>query len=213
MSGGDDDGRGSVSLLIARMKDGDQEAFGRLHQRYWPALVNLGRSQLRGAPIRAADEEDVAQKAFLGFYETVRDQRVPELNDRHQLLALLSHIVACKAINEIKREMAKKRGGGQVRSDAILDAMVSGNDHTPLQEAILKDSYSYYLRSLPESLQPFAEMHLAGITNQEIAERRGVSERTVERKMALLRTRWQQLAGDSLNHSIDGLLGAPDSGA
>lgn len=90
---------GSVSMLIARLKDSDETALARLHQRYWPALVNLGRVKLRGAPIRAADEEDVAQKAFVGFDDSVRNNRVPDLSNRHELLALLSHIVACKAVN------------------------------------------------------------------------------------------------------------------
>lgn len=200
-----DEATGSVSMLIARLKDGDESALARLHQRYWPALVNLGRVKLRGAPIRAADEEDVAQKAFVGFYDSVRNNRVPDLSNRHELLALLSHIVACKALNEIKREMAQKRGGGQPRSDLLLGALAT-EESSPAHQAILNDSYQYYLTSLPESLRAVAARNLAGMTNREISDELGVSERTVERKMALLKTRWQSLARDSIDRNVSDLL-------
>lgn len=205
IDGNTDEATGSVSLLIARLKEGDEGALARLHQRYWPALVNLGRARLRGAPIRAADEEDVAQKAFVGFYDSVRNNRVPDLSNRHELLALLSHIVACKALNEIKREMAKKRGGGQAHSDLLLGALTT-DDASPSQQAILNDSYQYYLNSLPENLRAVAERNLAGLTNREISDELGVSERTVERKMALLKTRWQSLARDSIDRNVSELL-------
>jgi DNA-directed RNA polymerase specialized sigma24 family protein len=101
---------GSVSQLIADFKDGDEEALADLHQRYWPALVNMARKRLKQTPIRGADEEDVAQSALIGFCKTVQDQRAPDLTNRHQLLALLSHIIACKAVNRIKVRVHSRQG-------------------------------------------------------------------------------------------------------
>ena len=48
-----------------------------------------------------------------------------------------------------------------------------------------------------------AELHLAGATNREIATDIGCVERTVERKLSLLREKWRQLAHTSINASID----------
>jgi DNA-directed RNA polymerase specialized sigma24 family protein len=39
-------------------------------------------------------------------------------------------------------------------------------------------------------------MHLAGLTSAEIAEQMDCVERTVERKLALLRSRWRKLADE-----------------
>ena len=104
---------GSVSQLIANAKEGDQDALGKLHQRYWPGLVRIAQRKLNGAPLRNQDAEDVAQTAFISFYQTLQRTGLPQLATRHQLLAFLTHIVACKAVNEIKHELTQKQGGGQ----------------------------------------------------------------------------------------------------
>jgi len=46
---------GSVSNWIGRLKAGDPAAAQRLWERYFERLVGLARTQLRGAPRRAAD--------------------------------------------------------------------------------------------------------------------------------------------------------------
>jgi hypothetical protein len=51
---------GSVSHWIRQLQAGDPAAAEPLWQRYFRRLVGLARARLRGAPRRAADEEDVA---------------------------------------------------------------------------------------------------------------------------------------------------------
>jgi len=189
---------GSVSRLIAEMKEGDDAALAELHRRYWPQLVNIARNRLKRAPLRHVDEEDVAQSALIGFYNTVQNQRAERLENREQLLALLSHIVACKAINQIQHAMTLKQGQGQVTSLTPLAFLAADSSPTSSHEALLHDCYVHYVEELPEELRPFAEMHLAGLTNAEISEQMDCVERTVERKLAILRSRWRKLADDPL---------------
>lgn len=190
---------GSVSLLIANMKDGDDHALAKLYQRYWPRLVNIARSRLKGAPLRHVDEEDVAQSALLGFYNTVRDRKAAQLQNRDQLLALLSHIIACKAVNQIQKAMAHKRGRGGVRELTPLTFLVADESTTASQEALLKDCYEQHVHGLGDDLRPFAEMHLAGYSNAEIAAELNCVDRTVERKLALLRAKWRRLADEEIS--------------
>jgi len=189
---------GSVSRLIAGMKAGDEAALADLHKRYWPQLVNIARKRLKRAPLRHVDEEDVAQSALIGFYNTVRDKRATQLENREQLLALLSHIVACKAINQIQRALTLKQGQGRVVSLTPMAFLAADVSPTSSQEALMRDCYAHYVGELPDELRSFAEMHLAGFTNAEIAEQMDCVERTVERKLALLRSRWRKLADDPL---------------
>ncbi len=197
---------GSVSQLIAQAKAGDDVALAGLHQRYWPKLVDLARRRIQGAPLHDCDAEDVAQIAFISFYNSLKHKRLPNLEHRHQLLALLSHIVLCKAINEIKRSVTQRQGGGEVLNLAALAELAKDDRHTPLEQALLKDCYEFYMHALSEPLRPFAELHLAGLTNLEIAERMNCVERTVERKVALLRLRWTELAQNNLDRDIDEVL-------
>ena len=72
---------GSVTDGLARLPQGDQEAVRNLWQRYYPRLVGLALQQLRGAPARQADAEDVALSAFAGFCRGAERGRFPDLGD------------------------------------------------------------------------------------------------------------------------------------
>ena len=206
---------GSVTNWIVQLKHGDEAALAKLHARYWPVLVALARKRLRGVPGRAADEEDVAQEAFWSFYRSLQAGRVPRLNDRHDLLALLTHIIACKAVNQIKHEFGvQKRGGAKQPDQSDLELLVAFGEHhgedasiadslqTPLEQAILNDCYQHYLTILPDRLRDFAELYLAGFTNTENAVRLRCSERTVERKIALILKKWRAKAAESVGEDL-----------
>jgi RNA polymerase sigma factor (sigma-70 family) len=197
----------SVTGWLGELKAGQEDALGRLHRRYWPLLVALARGKLGQIVRRGADEEDVAQAAFWSFYRTLKQGRIPRLNNRRDLLALLTHIIACKAVNQIKHEYGvQRRGGSRVQSESALNAgsgdfgldQIADSDVSPAEQAVLHDCYEFYLDRLPAGLRPLAELHLGGLTNKEIAQRLGCAERTVERKLALLRERWRGFAADEV---------------
>jgi RNA polymerase sigma factor (sigma-70 family) len=205
--------RGSVTAWIGQLQAGDEAALGKLHARYWPYLVELARRRLAGAPGRAMDEEDVAQEAFWSFYHRLRSGQALRLASRHDLLALLSHIVACKAVNQLQHEFGtRKRGLGQVRGESVLNAATSSEQRgldlldaamrTPVEQVILNDCYQHFVSALPDRLRDVAELHLAGFTHREIAARLGCVERTVERKIALVLTKWQEMAVESVNRDL-----------
>jgi hypothetical protein len=58
---------GSVTQWLGQLQAGDPAAVQPLWERYFQRLVGLARLKLRGAPRRAADEEDVALSAFDSF--------------------------------------------------------------------------------------------------------------------------------------------------
>jgi DNA-directed RNA polymerase specialized sigma24 family protein len=204
---------GSVTAWIEQLKAGDEGALGKLHARYWPYLTELARRKLGGAPRRATDEEDVAQQAFWGFYQSLRAGRLPRLTNRQDLGALLAHITACQAVNQIKHELGvQKRGGGRVQGESILAedspsgesaprglAQVEAPGLSPQEQLLLQDCYERYVGTLPDHLRAYAELYLAGLPYREIAERMGCTERTVDRKVALLVARWQRMAAESLS--------------
>ena len=198
---------GTVSQWIAQVKSGNDVALANLHQRYWPSLVGLARRRLNGVPVGDRDAEDVAQDAFVAMYQALRKGKTPGLDNRHQWLAFLSHIIACKAVNEIKRANAKKRGGNRrTRQMEFPDLAVLNDNYDPEQQAILRDCYAFYLGCLPEHLRQFAELHLAGFSVAEMAQRLGCVRRTVDRKIRLLKLCWQEIAESELGCSTEELL-------
>jgi RNA polymerase sigma factor (sigma-70 family) len=196
---------GSVSIWIQRLKAGEETALAELHKRYWKFLVGQARRKLGASPRMAMDEEDVAQQAFWGFYSSLKAGRLPKLNNRQDLLALLTHITACQASNQIRNEIgADRRGRGMVQDEAALE-MGAGRgerrrlenfasaDILPDEQAVLNDCYERFVHGLPPELEAIAERYLAGWTHKQIAQEADCTERTIERKLSLIYARWQRL--------------------
>jgi len=203
---------GSVSTWLEQLKGGEEATLDKLHERYRPVLVGLAQRKLKGCTRRALDEEDVAQQTFWGFYRSLKAGRLSHLTNRHELLALLTHITACQAANQIQHEVGvAKRGGGKVQGESVLDVVTASGEHqrgmaqvedrgvSPPEQALLDDCYQRYVGAVPENLRAFAELRLAGFTHQKIADRMGCTERTVDRKIALIMAKWQRMAAESMN--------------
>ena len=95
---------GSVTRWLHELVAGDQAAAQELWNRYFQRLVGLARSKLRGAPRRAADEEDVALSAFDSFCRGAEQGRFPRLDDRDNLWRLLVVITERKACDLVQHE-------------------------------------------------------------------------------------------------------------
>jgi DNA-directed RNA polymerase specialized sigma24 family protein len=194
---------GSVTAWIGQLRAGEETALERLHARYWPRLVDIARKRLKGAQLRVVDEEDVAQQAFWSFFRTFKNGGVPRLGNRHELLALLTTITACTAINQIQHVAGVQKRGGERAAGVPRPAgngQLQGFEHlvaagkSPAEEAILHDTYRHFVESLPDRLRPVAELYLAGFTQHEISRQLSCGLRTVARKIALILAKWRALA-------------------
>ena len=191
----------SITHCIKALKEGDQAAAQRIWESYFRRLVGLARARLRDFPRRADDEEDVALSAFDSFYRGVDDGRFPQLNDRHDLWQVLVLITVRKSIDLRQREGRQVRGGGRVRTfsdlgDEDFDPM-HGDEPSPEMAAQLADEYRRLMEMLDDpTLRSVATWKLEGFTNDEIAGRLGRVTSTVERKLALIRSKWAQEVRD-----------------
>ena len=88
---------GSVTTLIGRVKEGDEAAVRELHARYSPRVAGLARARLQGRRLCVADEEDVVQSVFAGFFRGAERGQYTQLHDRDDLWHLLFRITIRKA--------------------------------------------------------------------------------------------------------------------
>lgn len=183
--------RGSVTGWLDELKEGHEAAAQELWNRYFTQLVPLARRQLRGFT-RDADEEDVALSALKSAMLGVRNKRFPDLKDRTGLWPLLVTITARKAINELKRQRAKKRDRASERP-LVDEQLVAGSDPSPDFALRLAEAIQKHVHSLgDETLQTIAQRKLEGYANEDIAKELDVSTRTVVRKLARIRQEWDE---------------------
>jgi DNA-directed RNA polymerase specialized sigma24 family protein len=184
---------GSVTGWIGRLQAGDAEAAQRLWDRYFQRLVGLARKKLHTTPFRS-NEEDVALSAFHSFCQGARQGKFPNLADRDNLWGLLITITSRKVCGFIEHEMRDRRCPGPVDSDV---AQLVDREPDPAFAAQVADQFQGLLDRLADPvLQSIALWKMEGFTNQEIAaklsETRRHHERTVERKLKLIREVWAQ---------------------
>jgi RNA polymerase sigma factor (sigma-70 family) len=192
-------GDGSVTHWLNQLATADDSVAEReLFDRYFGKLIGVARQKLSASRRAVEDEEDLALSAMDSFLRRAADGQFPKLSDRDELWSLLVTIVTRKAVNRFKKDRALKRGGGgQFGHDG--DACVSSlaelvaAEPAPEMLAELREELHHRLNLLEDdTLRDVALLRLQGFTNLEIAQRLGVAERTVRRKINRIRREWTE---------------------
>lgn len=198
----------SISQYLVLVSGGDESAAEAIWNRYFARLMALARKKLPEAMRREADEEDVVVNVFDSFFRGTRDGRFSQLNDRNDLWQILAMLTVRKAAREVERHRRLKRGGGTVRGESaflVPDVALRQGIHevvssgpTPDAAASIVEEIRLRFEQLGDnSLRNVAQWRMQGHTNREIAEKLGCQERTVERKLRLIRRLWNE---DELDH-------------
>jgi len=191
-----------VTNWIEQFKAGNPAAVKPLWDGYFARLVRLARTRLRSLRRVAADEEDVALSAFDSFCRGVGEGRFPRLDDRDDLWRVLFVITTRKAIGLARHATAEKRGGNVVHvpaggvTDSTPDvlAAVAAAGPSPEEAAEVAETCARLLGLLDDGqLRQVAIWKMEGYSNEEIAGKLNRSVPTVERRLAGIRTIWEQV--------------------
>ena len=110
--------------LLAALQRGNEEAWDETFRRLYPAAFGAARHPL--ASLTPTEAEDVAIEAL-----SLLLPKVKQVAEFEELRLLVVTIAARKAISEKRRQLADKRGGGDVAS---LDAMQE-DEHSHFEPA------------------------------------------------------------------------------
>jgi RNA polymerase sigma factor (sigma-70 family) len=184
---------GTVTQLFAVARQGDAAAFAPLWEHFFPRLVGLARKRLSGRQIAGADAEDAAQAALVSFWRQLQTGRFLDDLRRDSLWNLLATITSRKVGKQLRHFSAQKRASGQVLNEAEL-ASGHGLDQVvgslPAQELDLQAAELIVI--LPEDLQELAVLRLLGHSTKEIAAQLDCTQRKVQRKLELVRLKWER---------------------
>lgn len=167
-------------------------------------LVRYARKRLDSTqtPQRAFDEDDIVGSVMRVFTRGIRDGQFPELENRDNLWAILFRLTKNKTADYVQRESTQKRGGGQVVAESELSNAVGDHGFSldnleseaspPDLVVALNSHLEQLLSSLDDNvLRQIALNKMEDRTNHDIAQRLGISLRSVERKLRLIRMKWK----------------------
>lgn len=198
----------NVSHWIDLLKCGDSVAANLIWQHYFDRLVRMVRQKLLGQNRAVSDEEDIVLSVFDSFYVAVEKGRFPDLSDRYDLWRLLLRMSARKVVDK-RRHDQRQRRGGEVKllsfnqaqeDDSVIEAI--GNEPSPDMVLMMQESVEQFFSHLGDGqLTDLAGGKLEGYSNAELAKRFDCSERTIERRLHLIREKCEQEWGKLNEHT------------
>ena len=166
-----------ITEAIARLQPGAAEAMQHLYAVSYEELKRLAHSRLWAANLKQSfATESLLHESYL----RLANQKTLAIPDRKHFFAYASKVMRSVILDAVREANAERRGGGQADltlNTEIADITPHGGDVTAIDEALIE------LQRLSPDLAALVEMRFfGGMTETEIAEVLGVSERTVRRE-------------------------------
>ncbi|MFP6666905.1 MAG: sigma-70 family RNA polymerase sigma factor [Pirellulales bacterium] len=175
---------------IRGFRTNDESAVADFWNRYEERLRRLAERNLSERMKRHVDADDVVQSVFRTFLRRAGQGKF-ELQDRQNVLSLLTTITLNKIRHKVRHYAAQKRGGD---NDQYFETMADlGGDQPTPDEVVALQEIEDLLRGFDEEQQQVVELKLQNHTNEEVARRLQCSERTVRRMLKKVQHQLEKL--------------------
>lgn len=166
-----------ITELLSAARLGDQQAAGKVFGLLYPELRRLARSKLRQhQSMTLLDTTSLLHESYLRL---VGAQALPVL-DRHHFFTYAARVMRSVIVDFARARLAERRGGDMDR--VVLDTAISGDVAIPENDVLRVHEALEVLAKADGRLAQVVELrYFGGMTEPEIAELLGTSERTVRR--------------------------------
>lgn len=160
----------SDEQLVSLLQQDDEAAFAEIFNRYWKSLY---ASALNILQVKTA-AEDVVQEVFISLWKR---------RNEVQIVSLKSYLYQATRFQVFKAIRAEKADRDFFDRLATVSRQVLAEDPLLLKE--LAGLYEQVLATLPADEQEIFRLQRdEGLTYRQIAEKKGISVKTVEKKMS-----------------------------
>lgn len=168
---------GDITELLSQARAGDQGAFDALFTELYPQLHRIARMRMASSPqLTLLDTTGLVNECYLKLIAASR--LTPA--DRNHFLAYGSQVMRSIIVDAARARAAERRGGGA--PNATLSSDIAVEKALPEDEVLGIHQALNDLAILEPRLVEVVEMrYFGGLTESEIAETMGLSERTVRR--------------------------------
>lgn len=163
-----------LSALLVRLREGDPAAFRSLFDSHLDRVMRFMRRYTRSH----AEAEDLTQALFLRIWE--KRQLIDPERPMDAFLFTVAHHLVVDHLRRMARSVTAYSLSGV---DDIASADAAPEDR--LQHRHLEDMLQHAIAALPPRRRDvFTLSRQEGLTHQQIAQRLGISVRTVEHHMS-----------------------------
>jgi len=188
-------GRPLTEVLADLQEDPtNQEAWSELYRRTWPGVLSLSYRSL-GGRADLNDAEDLAQDVFVRLARSLHEGRLQLPQSEPTFRTLLAVMTRNRAMDFLRRA---RRKGRDVRRSQELPADVPGTDPSPEAVALAQDLFYQILSRLDRLQQQMLWLLMEGRSQAEIAEQLGISVRTLQRHLEVVRELYTALRATEL---------------
>jgi RNA polymerase sigma factor (TIGR02999 family) len=166
---------------------GDSDAGNRVYAQVYAELRQLAVRQLGRSGAATLTPTALVNEAFL----KLAGGSLAALNDRRHFFNLAARAMRQTVIDYARERLAEKRGGGLLRTEldeGIPDLLLDAQQTLAIDQALTSLE-----QQDPDLAETFALRTFAGLSTRQIAELRGVTDRTVQRNLNFARN-YLQLA-------------------
>jgi RNA polymerase sigma factor (TIGR02999 family) len=165
----------NVTELIHRAQEGDANAADALYAATYPDLRRLARARLRAHRRQTfLDTSALVHESYVRFAESHRLR----IENRVHFMRWTTHAMRSIIVDFARRRHARRRGGDAARVTLDADLAAAAGE----QEILHVHQALHRLAAVDPRLAQVAEMrYFGGMTEPEIAQALGVTERTVRR--------------------------------
>lgn len=170
------------STLMQRAREGSEDAFQELVEKYSHHVRRVVRHKLDAAMRSKFDSLDFVQSVWACFFEN--RQRLLQFGTDYELIGFLAKVARERVIDECRRRSGTRRAVNREEPLDSRDFACAGG--TPSQVAIAREHLDKLLRGYSQDSRRIVEMKLDGADHDEIAAELGVSRKTVQRTLRVL---------------------------
>lgn len=166
-----------ITILLQAAAGGDTQAGDRAYALLYADLRRLAHSRLRrSAELTLLDTTALVHESYL----RLNGPADPRFADRNHFLAYAARVMRSVVVDLVRARLAECRGGGA--EHVSLNTTMVGHSAAPSDEVLRVHEALEELAAVDPRLASVVEMrYFAGLTEAEIAQALGVTERTVQR--------------------------------
>lgn len=170
--------------LLARVRDGSQDAAAALHARYAQRLLALARAKCGDDLAARVDAEDIVQSVFGSFFRGAA-QGYYDAPTGDEIWGLLLVI----GLNKIRAKGSHHRAAKRDVRRTVGEPAVNPPGTDEAAHTLLRMVVEEVVAGLPEGHRAAVRLRLEGFEVAEIAARTGRSQRSTERVLQEFRAR------------------------